>query len=212
MAVWSWSAEYMSLDDIPNGKLRALADHWRSVTQSEDLDVPEAAAIDIGQFEPMFPHLALVDVADVARPRYLVVGSALVRLLGRDPTHVLLERVYRRDVFEEIQRCFARAVAEARPLMYRREFQLLGRSLGYGRLVLPLRQGGPVSRLLIALYPIDGSLKMASQWMAYLRVHREEQDHERAFAQLWAADVGARAVPFDEGPDQPGWTDRGPRR
>ncbi|MEQ8816202.1 MAG: hypothetical protein RLO51_21010 [Thalassobaculum sp.] len=196
MAVWSWTAEYMSLDGMPNGKLRSLAEHWLDVTRGEGLDVPEAAAIDIERFEPMFPHLALVDVEDLAHPRYLVVGSALVRLLGRDPTYMQLERVYRRDVFEEIRGCFARAVTEIRPLMYRREFQLLGKSLGYDRLVLPLRQGGPVSRILIALYPIDGSLRMASQWMAFLRVQQDEDDRERSFAGRWAADVGARAVPI----------------
>lgn len=195
MAVWSWTAEYLSLDSIPNAGLRRLADHWRYVSRMEEVDVPEAAAIDIGRFEEMFPNLALANVEDIAHPRYLVVGSALVRLLGRDPTYMLLERVYRSDVFEEIRDCFARAVAEKRPLMYRREFQLLGKSLGYDRLVLPLRQGGPVTRILIALYPIDGSLKMASQWMAFLRVQREERDRERHFAGLWAADIGGRARP-----------------
>lgn len=197
MAVWSWTAEYLSMDGLTNEDFRDLADHWKAVSRSIGGGIPEADAIEIHAFESIFAHLALVDVADIKHPKYIAVGTALVKLLGSDPTDKPLERVYRRDVFEEIQGCFERAVTQKRPLMFRREFQLLGRSLGYDRLVLPLSLHGTVCRLLIAIYPLDGSLKRASQWLSYLRATEDQSDRETAFAGLWATDVGARATPVN---------------
>ncbi|MEQ8395499.1 hypothetical protein [Thalassobaculum sp.] len=198
MAVWSWTAEYLSMDGLTNPDFRALADHWKATSRAIDGEVPEADSIDIHAFETIFPHLALVDAADIKHPKYIAVGSALVKLLGSDPTNKPLERVYRADVFQEIQKCFERSITEKRPLMFRREFQLMGRSLGYDRLVLPLTLHGAVNRLLVAIYPLDGSLKRASQWLSYLRATEDRSDRESAFAGLWATDVGATATPMHD--------------
>lgn len=192
--VWSWTAEYMSLDGVEREPFRRLIEHWEDCRTGQG-DLPDQGLFDIRLFDDTYRHLALVDVSDPAQPVYRVVGAALTKLLGFNPSGRPLSKVYKDTVFDEVRSALTRCMAERRPLFFRREFQLLGVSVGYDRLLMPMALHGEPTRVLVALFPTDSKLTHAWQWRRLVTELEEREARDLHFARQWVLDVGARVRP-----------------
>lgn len=189
--VWGWTAEYLSLSSVDREPFRRLIDHWQAC-QVGVRNLPDQSGFDIELFADIYGNLALVDLSDPGEPAYRVVGTALALLLGSDPTGKPISKVFKRSIFEEIRGALIRSVNERRPLFFRREFQLLGVSLGYDRLLLPMSLHGAPTRVLVALFPTDRHLTHAWQWRRHVTALEEQEARDRFFAGQWVLDVGGR--------------------
>lgn len=98
----------------------------------------------------------------------------------------------------------AKAVDGQRALYYRREFQILTKSFGYDRLVLPMRlQGSEVRRVLLCIYPLDTKLVSADQWRGELAKVEEMERAEAAMANAWIESLGYEVGPSGDDEDPP---------
>lgn len=212
--IWSNTAEYLSLSAIQRPELAALYDYWRA--GMEEQAPPRQKDLAIHEMPDCLGHIALIDVApagsdDTALPagfpvraRYLLVGEALKKLLGEDPTGLLINEVYSKDVAEEVGRALQKAMDTQRALYYRREFQILTKSFGYDRLILPMRlQGSDVRRILLCIYPLDVKLVSADQWRSELAKVEEMERTEARMASAWAESLGYTVDSGDEAPAPP---------
>jgi hypothetical protein len=215
--IWSNTAEYLSLSAIDRPVLAELYQYW--LQRSHDGDPPRQKDLAIQQMPKCLSNIALVDVApptdkdaDVPvgfpiRARYLMVGEALTKLLGDNPTGMLINEVYSKDVALEVGRALQKSMETQRPLYYRREFQILRKSFGYDRLILPMRlQGAEVRRILLAIYPLDSGLVSADQWRGELAKVEAMEEVETQMAAVWAESLGyavSPEKPAGRGPSRP---------
>jgi len=205
--LWSNTAEYLSLKDLPVPEMADLLAYWQA--KKDETGLARQSRLDVDEMWRVLDNIALVDLVPADREklpagvdgRYIIVGDRLKKLLGKDPTGMTLGEVYPASVAAEVSRCFRRAVEERKPLYYKREFRILFRSYGYYRLVLPLRlKGRAVRRILLCIYPLDSSLQEASQWQGELRKLERLEAKERAMAGAWAESMGYKVTMLD-GPD-----------
>lgn len=182
---WSFTAELMSLDQLEPAEMRALHDYWKSKAGG---DVPSQRDLHVPEMPDCVGNIALVTVrSNPLRARYRLVGYNLVKLLGFNPNGRYLHEVYGSKLAAEIYESFERAIADRRPAYFRREFQILGRSFGYNRLVLPLRFGSErIDRLLICIFPTSRKLKDASQWRPVVEELHKLEEVDRQFSTSWA--------------------------
>lgn len=219
--IWSNTAEYLSLSAIQRSEMAELYGYWRLACEGDA--PPRQKDLAIHEMPNCLSNIALIDVAPAApkdselpadfpiRARYLMVGESLKRLLGEDPTGQLINEVYSRDVAAEVGRAFLKSMETQSPLYYRREFQILTKSFGYDRLVLPMRlQGGEVRRLLLCIYPLDSKLVSAEQWRSELAKVEAMERTEAQMASAWAESLGYTVSPADGG-TRPEATGRRPR-
>ncbi|WP_028794027.1 hypothetical protein [Thalassobaculum salexigens] len=211
--IWSNTAEYLSLSAIDRPVLADLYRYWR------DLSVngvpPRQKDLALHDMPDCLSNIALIDVARPTREdkdlppgfplraRYLLVGEALTRLLGENPTGMLINEVYSRDVAQEVGGALFKSMDTQRPLYYRREFQILRKSFGYDRLILPMRlQASEVRRILLAIFPLDKKLVSADQWRGELEKFEAMQEMETRMSAAWAESLGYAASPEEDlGPE-----------
>ena len=199
--IWSNTAEYLSLSAIDRPVLADLYRYWLS--RSEHGLAPRQKDLAVQKMQHCLSNIALIDIArptredvDVppgfpVRARYLLVGEALTKLLGENPTGMLINEVYSNDVAREVGDALFKAMDTERALYYRREFQILHKSFGYDRLILPMRLQGPeVRRILLAIYPLDSSLVSAEQWQSELAKYESMERTETRMAAAWAESLG----------------------
>lgn len=198
--IWSNTAEYLSLSAIHRPEMAGLHAYWHEAGEGQP---PRQKDLAVHEMPQCLGNIALLDVGPAAgddpdlppgfpiRARYLMVGEALKSLLGEDPTGHLINEVYSDDVAREVGRALLKSVETRTALYYRREFQILTKSFGYDRLVLPMRlQGNEIRRILLCIYPLDAKLTSAKQWRSELaRVEAMEQA-EGQMASAWAESLG----------------------
>jgi hypothetical protein len=201
--IWSNTAEYLSLGAIERLEMAELHRYWDSFVVDgrpplqKDLSVhemPECLA-NIALLDVSVPQQEHRDVPDgfPLRARYLMVGDALKSLLGENPTGRLVSDVYKRGVAIEVSRALAKAMDTRGALYYRREFQILTKSFGYDRLILPMRlQGEDVRRILLCIYPLSDRLVSAEQWRSELAKVEDMETAEARVASAWAESLGYR--------------------
>lgn len=211
--IWSNTAEYLSLSAIERPVLADLYQYW--LAHSENGMPPRQKDLAIHDMPNCLSNIALIDVARASeedtdlppgfplRARYLMVGGALTKLLGENPTGMLINEAYSSDVALEVGRALYKSVDTQRPLYYRREFQILNKSFGYDRLILPMRlQASEVRRILLAIFPLDKKLVSAEQWRGELAKFEAMQDVENRMAAAWAESLGYAASSEDgSGPE-----------
>ncbi|WPZ36986.1 hypothetical protein T8K17_12705 [Thalassobaculum sp. OXR-137] len=199
--IWSNTAEYLSLSAIERPALAELYRYWRNQAGSGDL--PRQKDLSIQEMGDCLGNIALIDIAPATagepdlpagfpvRARYLLVGEALIKLLGVNPTGRLINQVYAKNVALEVCGALRKSMDTRQPLYYRREFQIIKKSFGYDRLILPMRlQGSDVRRILLAIYPLDSSLVSAEQWQRELAKFDAMQAVETKMASAWAESLG----------------------
>ena len=201
LRIWSNTAEYLSLSEIERPALAELYQYWRR--QGGDEEVPRQKDLSIHEMTQCLANIALLEVTPAKsddpdlpaefpiRARYLMVGEALIKLLGVNPTGMLINEVYAKDVAVEVGGALLKAAQTRRALYYRREFQILRKSFGYDRLILPLRlQGVEVRRILLGIYPLDSRLVSADQWRSELDKLADMEGVENRMASAWAESLG----------------------
>lgn len=199
--IWSNTAEYLSLSAIHRPEMAGLYEYWREADQ--DGGPPRQKDLAVHDMPDCLDNIALLDVAPAAardpdlpagfpiRARYLMVGEALKNLLGEDPTGHLINEVYSEDVAGEVGRALLKSVETRSALYYRREFQILTKSFGYDRLVLPMRlQSDEIRRILLCIYPLDSKLTSAKQWRNELERVEAMEQAEGQMASAWAESLG----------------------
>lgn len=183
----------LSLKHVEPPPLLALLEEWRAARRAAGQRVPCKQALSPARFGAAAGNVAVVDLGDVPRDdaRYRLVGGNLVRLYGRDISGQRLRDLYSRRIQEEVFRAFDEVQRTAEPLFSKREFQILGRSFGYTRLLLPLSwQGDRVDLILIGIFPTDPSLREAHQWRRYeedltFLTHYEALAERKALEDIW---------------------------
>ena len=97
-------------------------------------------------------HIALLDIeTEPFRAKYMIVGEALKKLLGADPTDQYLDTVYPKLISDEIYGAFKRSMDGRRAPFPARVSNLM-KSFGYNRLILPMRLNGDrIRRILICI-------------------------------------------------------------
>lgn len=198
--IWSRTSEYLSLTEIEPPALADLHAYWSQVGGG---DVPRQTDLNPRAMGEALHHVALVEIERrPAGARYLLVGEALKRLLGADPTGKRIDEVYSRAVAREVYEAFSKAVRSREAAFYRRDFQILGKTFGYFRLILPLSgRDGAVERLLIAIYPTDPSLKRARQWREAVEDLERRRRAEASMETAWGRSLGYVVEPMGERDD-----------
>lgn len=187
--IWSRTSEYLSLESITPKPLADLLAYWRRCRATGS--VPRQADMAVSAFPDCLSNIALVQLAgDPEQSRYLIVGDALKSLLGENPVGRSLTEVYSEDIAAEVAEALRKVARTREPSFYTREFQILGKSFGYYRLLLPLRvQGDAVERVLVGIYPTTGELRSAKQWRSALEELQDRERTEERMAADWARDV-----------------------
>lgn len=197
--IWSNTAEFMSLADIRPAAMAELYDYWKRAAQ--DGDTPRQKDMTIQGMPPdCLDHIALLDLANPpTKAKYLIIGAALKKLLGADPTGQYIQDVYPETIHTEIQTAFAKAAQRQEALYFRREFQVLTKSFGYDRLIMPLRLDGPaIRRILICIYPLDPKLTSANQWQNEVAKLEDMERREQRFESAWAESLGYKMVTAED--------------
>lgn len=196
--IWSNTAEFLSLESIHPEQMGALHAYWRNC--AVDADVPRQKDLSIRDMPDCLEHIALLDIeTEPFRAKYMIVGEALKELLGADPTDQYLDTVYPKSISDEIYRAFKRSMDERRALYFRREFQILMKSFGYNRLILPMRlNGDSIRRILICIYPLDKKLKRAEQWQSVVLELEEIDRREAQYETAWADSLGYKVETVDD--------------
>lgn len=186
--IWHRTSSYPDLGAVEPEPLRVLLETWRRA--AGDGAIPRAQDLPVEALKGVLPHMALVALGlPVERPRYLVFGTALRSLLGRDPTGQAVEAVYPPGIVREVLAAFRKVVRERRPLFYKREFRILGHSFGYFRLMLPLGDAtGRITHVVLGIVPTTADLHRAEQWQSAVEALKLRQ--AEAAAKDWAAALG----------------------
>jgi hypothetical protein len=190
----------MSLEDIRPAAMADLYAYWNTAGQDDDL--PRQKDLSIQRMPPdCLDHIALLDLANPPnQAKYLIIGAALKKLLGADPTGQYIHDVYPESIYKEVHAAFAKAAQQRDALYFRREFQVLNKSFGYDRLIMPMRLDGPtVRRILICIYPLDPKLTSAKQWQTEVAKLEEMEQRERQFEHAWAETLGYTVVTQEDG-------------
>lgn len=197
--IWSNTAEFMRLDGIEPAPMAELHAYWRDAGVAGD--IPRQKDLSIREMPDCLGHIALLDLSlEPLEAKYLIVGDALKTLLGADPTGQSVRDVYPESIHREVLACFDKAARNREALYYRREFEILGRSFGYNRLVLPLRlERQAVRRVLICIYPLSRTFKSARQWRRQVAKLEELERLEQMFETRWAESLGYKMITSDTG-------------
>lgn len=196
--IWQNTAEFMNLDGIRPEAMNQLYLYWKS--RCPDNDVPRQKDLAIQEMPECIKNIALLDLSqEEHRAKYIIVGEALKTLLGADPTGQYIDKIYSASIYEEISAAFRKAATTKAALYYRREFQILTKSFGYDRLILPLRlDGDAVRRLLVCIYPLDTKLTRAEQWQQEVQQLEKEARLENEIETAWAESLGYSVVKAEE--------------
>jgi hypothetical protein len=134
----------MSAHPVSHPLLLSLLGYWQEKRGAR----PLPARRDIDPLEigtALLPHLVLADLLDRGtRVRFRLVGTAVVKRLGFDPTGRYLAAEARGPWFDEFAALHRLVYAERMPIYA--ESRLIwgeGRRLGTQQIVLPLTQDGP---------------------------------------------------------------------
>lgn len=162
--VWSWTAHALSTGTVEAPQLQRLRDVWTRC--QDDFGRPWLARFNPSDLGPVLRHVALVDVVrGAASARYRLVGPALIRLYGGDLTGRAVADCYSGAILDEVMAAYRHVIERREPLYSTREFQILGRSFGYRRLLAPLtRDGEAVSHIVLGIVPARRDLTEAAQW------------------------------------------------
>lgn len=198
--IWSQTSEFQDLESVGPKPLAALLEYWREC--KADRLVPRQKDMDISKFPPCLPNIALIDLAPAAtESKYLIVGGALRRLLGEDPTGKTIRETYSKEYAEEVGGALMKVAGEKAPSYYIREFQILTMSFGYRRLLLPISlKDHNVARVLVGIYPINSEFKDAAQWKNAVKKMKDQQGTDDAFARAWldSIDDGKKSEKDDD--------------
>jgi hypothetical protein len=191
------TSSYPSLNAVQPAGLKALHEAWLQARGSDA--VPLASGMPVNVVQAVLSNMALIAFGAAADDaRYLVFGTALKLLLGRDPTGKTVAETYPRDIAREVLDSLGRVRRERQPLFFRREFRVLNREFGYHRLLLPLRDtAGRISHAALGIYPLQPELRHASQWQSAVAALEEEQLGQAGTAAQWHV---ALAEPFGIAP------------
>lgn len=185
------TAEFLRVPEGLPEPFVALHDHWHAISPTGGIAFQRD--FDLHRFRSVLDHLALAQiVAEPPTARYLLVGRALQRLLGEDPTGRFVDQIYSPDIAAEVLSAFRKTHADRQPSAFKREFRVLGHSFGYQRLLLPLRAGqqGQSARVLVCILPLSSGLISARQWRSVLQRRNAILAREQEFQRAWATSLG----------------------
>jgi len=134
---------------IDHPALRALFDYWSGRCNGACL--PARRDIDPLDIPALLPHLMLIDVEPSAVLRFRLVGTALVRHLGRDTTGLTVAEGYLGADWEQIHEDYRYVIAKRRPcLRHNQGVDRHRRTFDYQRLLLPLATDGASVDMILA--------------------------------------------------------------
>lgn len=188
------SHQYRELTEIQPPQLRDLYLHWYRARSGDE--IPNQRDISPDLLEECAGNIALIHLdTDPKQARYILVGTNLKRLLGKDPTNMAIENVYSPAIAKEVYEAIGKTVRSREATFFQRTFVVLGQSFGYFRLILPMRlEGDEVTRLLFGIYPTDERLTEAKTWQNvvrkfYQRRKEFEDQNPRKIGTIWESSL-----------------------
>lgn len=153
--------------DLTTNDFRLAFDVWAKL--KGEAEMPTSQVLDIRSLNPVLSNLALVKFEhDPFRIKYLVAGSHLVSLYGKEVTGRYVDEVYPCLQVVEVTGVYKEVMESGKPHFSRREFVTPFRNLGYERLILPFSDYGGVStHALLCLYPTNPKLRTATDWQSH---------------------------------------------
>jgi hypothetical protein len=150
-----------------------LLQHWYNL--KGDKPLPRRADLDPTDIAYCLGHVALIEIEPPFRPRYRLVGTRLVDLLGEDPTGRYVDEMYSPAIRREALDAYRRTIETGEPDYAERVFNLLFLKFGYYRLMLPFawHSEGRADLVLVAFYPTDRAIRRAVDWLG--RVPEQDQ-------------------------------------
>lgn len=140
----------MSQKLFDHATLRALFCYWEKKRGARK--IPARHDIDpIEMDRRLLPHLMLCELSGRGNVvRFRLVGTALAKRLGFDPTGQLLSDLPRADYFDFLGSLVRRACAEAAPIYGESVFYWAAKGrLDAGHLLLPLSSGGGAPSIVL---------------------------------------------------------------
>ncbi len=129
---------------VADPHLLALLRYWLAKRGARP--IPARRDIDPVEIAPdLLPHLVLADLLERGtHVRFRLVGTAVVKRLGADPTGRYLERELRGGWFDALASLYRLVYAERAPVYAESELCWgTGRTMRVANLLLPLAQDGP---------------------------------------------------------------------
>jgi hypothetical protein len=141
--------------DLPQEGLRATLRYWQDLPQVEG--VAEVAKVDPSQMMAALGYLMLVDVGEGPNEfRYRLYGTKIAKVAGFDMTGRTVWQIATSSAIQTFFAACYRAVRELRcPLYTVHRAPPHITASHWHRLILPLGQGGEVTRFLVCNIPIQ---------------------------------------------------------
>jgi len=141
--------------DLPVEGLRATLRYWQGLPQVEG--VAEVAKVDPSQMMAALGYLMLVDVGEGPNEfRYRLYGTKIAKVAGFDMTGRTVWQIATSSAIQTFFAACYRAVRELRcPLYTVHRAPPHITASHWHRLILPLGQGGEVTRFLVCNIPIQ---------------------------------------------------------
>ncbi len=201
--VFARTAHFADPEEINHRGLNELYAAWKTAIDVQSSRVLEQK-FQTDQLAGVIQHMALLTLHhDPLVAHYEIVGSALIRLLGSDPTGKAIDEVYPRSISKEIYKTLATVSEEGTPRYTVREFRVLMHHFGYRRLILPLYSSAEAmrpTRAIVGIYPVDRKLTDAFQWKR--GVHKAQKVAQTLNAETqstWVRSLGReRFTPIDD--------------
>src|SRR5581483_7413897 len=143
------SDEELSLASIDHPRLVGLHRYWDAKRGGRDM--PSRDDLDPVEMAPYLGHVFLIDVeSNPRRFRFRLIGTEIVLSYGRELTGKYTDAVTPPSYREMIERHYAQAVDERRPLAHRMTFREdRGKRHDLVRLTLPLSDDGASVNMLL---------------------------------------------------------------
>ncbi len=141
-----------------NVTLRRLYHYW--LAKRGNLPWPDRRSIDPADLQDILPSLGIVEVlgdGDDLRFRYRLIGTAIVRAYGRDPTGRFVDETLVGAYRDFVIGLLREVATTGRGIYAASAFRLEQSGLSTERIFLPLSVGGGAIRQIIVSHTIDWS-------------------------------------------------------
>jgi len=140
--------------ELRHPRLRRFYDYWQGKRQGDRL--PGRQHIDPLEIPDLLPHISILDVVgagDAVRFRFRLVGTANVRIAGREYTGAFIDDVFEREDAARLHAAYRDIVERREPHYWVTQAAVRGNPpVNYARLMVPLATDGETVDMLMGLF------------------------------------------------------------
>ncbi|HVO15913.1 MAG TPA: PAS domain-containing protein [Alphaproteobacteria bacterium] len=140
--------------EFSDPRLRRFHDYWRSKRQGDRL--PGRQDIDPLEIPDLLPHISILDVVGTGaamRFRFRLVGTANVRIAGREYTGAFIDDVFDPEDAARMGAAYREIVERRKPHYWDNRAAVRGNPpVRYSRLMVPLATDGQTVDMLMGVF------------------------------------------------------------